>query len=37
MPSWRVHRALALRASVGLSKDVVEGLLKGVVEPDVGR
>ena len=35
MSSWRVHRALALRASAGLSKDVVEGLLKGVVEPDV--
>jgi len=35
VPSWRVHRALALQTSAGLSKDVVKGLLKGVVEPDV--
>jgi len=35
MPSWRVHRALALRASAGLPKEVVKGLLEGVVEPDV--
>ncbi|MFZ8837586.1 MAG: hypothetical protein ACO2PM_01355 [Pyrobaculum sp.] len=35
MPSWRVHRTLALQTSAGLSKEVVKGLLKGVVEPDV--
>ena len=35
MPSWRVHRALALLVSAGLPGDVVRGLLEGVVEPDV--
>jgi hypothetical protein len=35
MPSWRVHKTLALRTSAGLPKEVVKGLLRGVVEPDV--
>ncbi len=35
MPSWRVHRTLALLTSAGLPKEAVKGLLKGVVEPDV--
>jgi hypothetical protein len=35
VPSWRVHRALALLVSTSLPKEVVKGLLEGVVEPDV--
>ena len=35
MPSWHVHRALALYVSAGLSEKAVKGLLDGVVEPDV--
>ena len=37
MPSWRVHRVLALLAAreVGLPQGLIEGLLRGVVEPDV--
>jgi len=35
VPSWRVHKALVLQTSAGLPKEVVKGLLEGVVEPDI--
>jgi hypothetical protein len=35
VPSWRVHRTLALQTSARLPKEVVKGLLRGVVEPDI--
>jgi len=36
VPSWRVHRALVLLAAreVGLPRELLGGLLRGVVEPD---
>lgn len=35
MPSWRLHRSLALLTSMSLPREVAKGVLEGVVDPDV--